>query len=132
MARRFIFLSVALATIFISIIARAGSLALDSAGNLFVGEGHSVIKYAPDGAESIFAEGLNCSLGLTFDPNGNLFVADGAVTATRTNRAILKFATDGTRSTFATGISSAGLACDSAGDLLYRTAIRFLNSRSME
>jgi sugar lactone lactonase YvrE len=98
--------------------AQAGGLTFDPAGNLFVADGHSIIKYTPDGTKSTFAAGLRYSLGLCFDDKGNLFVSDGAVTAATNRRAILKFSPNGTKSTFATGISSLGLACDRSGNLL--------------
>jgi hypothetical protein len=98
--------------------AHAGGLAFDPTGNLFVADGHSIFKYAPDGTKSTFAEGLRYALGLCFDDKGNLFVSDGAVTAATAQRAILKFGSNGTKSIFTPGISSVGLACDRSGNLL--------------
>jgi sugar lactone lactonase YvrE len=106
---------VCLAAILVPAEAGAGGLAFDAAGNLFVADGHSVFKYAPDGTKSTFATGLRYPLGLCFDSEGNLFVSDGAVTDAKS--AILKFTPDGKRSTFATGISSVGMAFDRAGNL---------------
>src|SRR6266536_5564001 len=100
-----------------SISAHAGNLAFDAAGNLFVGDGHSVFKYAPDGTKSTFANGLRMSLGLCFDGKGNLFVSDGAANKTSSQRSILKFAPDGTKSTFVSGVSSFGMAFDRSGNL---------------
>ncbi len=91
------------------------ALALDHSGNLFVADGHSIYKYAPDSTKSTFAEGLKYPLGLSLDGKGNLFVSDGAATDAKSS--ILKFTPDGKRSTFATGISSVGMAFDRSGNL---------------
>src|SRR4030095_11467468 len=104
-----------LGTILVSISANADGLAIDAAGNLFVGDGHSVFKYTPDGTKSTFATGLKYPIGLCFDREGNLFVSDRAVTDAKSS--ILKFTPDGKRSTFATGISSVGMAFDRSGNL---------------
>ena len=98
------------AAMVVPIEARAGALAIDAAGNLFLSDGHSIFKYAPDGTKSTFAAGLN-PLSLTFDGKGNLFVVDDAESS------ILKFTPDGKRSTFATGISPDGMAFDRSGNL---------------
>ena len=107
------------ATCLYSISVRAGGLAFDAAGNLFLADSdkHSVFKYTPDGTKSTFAMGLY-PLGLCFDREGNLFVSDGAATAAKSRRSIVKFTADGKRSTFATGISSVGMAFDRSGNLL--------------
>jgi sugar lactone lactonase YvrE len=104
-----------LGTILVSISANADGLAIDAAGNLFVGDGYSVFKYTPDGTKSTFATGLKYPLGLCLDREGNLFVSDRAVTDAKSS--ILKFTPDGKRSTFATGISSVGMAFDRSGNL---------------
>ena len=92
MNKRFVALIVAgVGTIVVSISARAGALAFDAAGNLFLSEGHSVFKYAPDGTKSTFAAGLT-PLSLSFDGKGNLFVVDDA------EASILKFTPEGKRS----------------------------------
>lgn len=81
MKRIFIGLTVAaLATILVPMSVHANALAFDAAGNLFVADGHSISKYAPDGTKSTFAAGLKYPLGLCFDREGNLSVSDGAVT----------------------------------------------------
>jgi hypothetical protein len=69
---------IALGTTSIPLSACAGNLAFDAAGNLFVGAGHSVFKYTPDGTKSTFATGLKYPLGLCFDDKRNLFVSDDA------------------------------------------------------
>jgi len=112
MNKKFVALTVAsLGTIVVSISAQAGALAFDAAGNLFLSNGHSVFKYAPDGTRSTYAAGLS-PLGLSFDGKGNLFVVDDA------EDSILKFTPDGKRSTFAKGINSDGIAAfDRSGNL---------------
>jgi hypothetical protein len=104
-----------LGTILVSLSANAGELAIDAVGNLFVADGHSISKYAPDGTKSTFATRLKSPLGLSFDGNGNLFVADGAATDAKSS--ILKFTPDGKRSTFATGIRPFGMVFDRSGNL---------------
>jgi sugar lactone lactonase YvrE len=106
---------VGLGTVLVPAETQAGGLAFNAAGNLFVADGHSISKYAPDGPKSTFAAGLKYPLGLCFDPEGNLFISDGAVTDPKSS--ILKFTPNGKRSTFATGISSVGIACDRSGNL---------------
>src|SRR5216117_1668593 len=76
------------AAMVVPIEARAGALAFDAAGNLFLADGHSISKYAPDGTKSTFAAGLS-PLSLSFDGKGNLFVVDES--------SILKFTPDGKR-----------------------------------
>src|SRR6266511_3523666 len=105
-----------LATILVPVSVHASALAFDAAGNLFVPDGHSISKYAPDGTKSTFATGLY-PLDLCFDREGNLFVSDGAATDAKSRRSILKFTPDGKRSTFATGISSVGITFDRSGNL---------------
>src|SRR5436309_7688054 len=100
-----------------SIRPHASNLAFDAAGNLFVGDGHSVFKYTPDGTKSTFATGLRMPLGLCFDGKGNLFVSDGAANTARSQRSILKFGPNGRKSTFVSGISSFGMAFDRSGNL---------------
>ena len=103
------------AAMVVPIEARAGALAIDAAGNLFLSDGHSIFKYAPDGTKSTFAAGLN-PLGLCFDGEGNLFVVDAAVTEAKSS--ILKFTPDGKKSTVAKGISPDGMAFDRSGNLV--------------
>ena len=83
-------------------------LAFDSAGNLFASAADSngngqILKFAPDGTETIFATGLtNNPRGLAFDSLGNLFVAEVPTTTTGD---ILKFPpTGGVGTVFAAGI----------------------------
>ena len=59
MNKKFVALTLAsVGTILVSISAQAGALAIDAAGNLFLSDGHSISKYAPDGTKSTFAAGL--------------------------------------------------------------------------
>ena len=53
-------------------------LAFDTAGNLHAAnyDGHSIVKFTPGGARSIFASGFTDPVGLPFDSAGNLYVAD--------------------------------------------------------
>ena len=59
-------------------------LAFDTAGNLYVSNGTggpthtgSVLKFAPDGVGSMFADtGLDFPFGLAFDRAGNLYVSN--------------------------------------------------------
>src|SRR4051794_15356853 len=69
--------------------ANAGRLVIDAAGNLFVPRGSSILRFAPDGAQSTFATGLKNPAGISFDKGGNLFVTDTE------SRAIYKFSPDG-------------------------------------
>jgi hypothetical protein len=112
--RLFIALTVAgLATMLVSVSARAGGLAFDAADNLFAADKHSVCKYTPDGTKSTFATGLKEPLGLCFDRKGNFFVLDGLAPTS----SILKFTPDGKRTTFATRISFVAMAVDSSNNL---------------
>lgn len=91
--------------------ARANSMIFDSAGNLFVADGHSVSKATVDGTKSTFPTGLKEPLGLSIDSKGNLFISEVA------SNSIYKITPDGKKSTIARGISSYGLAFDRAGNL---------------
>jgi hypothetical protein len=63
MKRLFIALTATdLATIVVPVSVHASALALDAAGNLFMGDGHSVSKYAPDGKKSTFAKGIDAAV----------------------------------------------------------------------
>jgi uncharacterized protein YecT (DUF1311 family)/sugar lactone lactonase YvrE len=88
------------------------ALAFDSAGNLFVAnDPGTIIKFASDGAKSIFVAGVLGAAGLPIDQAGNLFVLDGDF------HSIDKFTSDGRKTTFATGLCNAqGLAVDNAGN----------------
>jgi DNA-binding beta-propeller fold protein YncE len=97
---------------------RPRGMAFDATGNLFLAnpEAGTIMKFTPDGRDSIFASGLSHPFGLVFDKAGNLFVAD--VQSDETSGLILKFSRDGARSTFASGlVHPVGLAFDNAGNL---------------
>jgi len=101
MNKLFVALIVAsLGTILVPAETQAGRLAFDAAGNLFLSDGHSIFKYAPDGAKSTFTAGLRYPLDLCFDREGNLFVSDSG------SNSIYKSTPDETKSTFATGLYS--------------------------
>jgi streptogramin lyase len=89
-----------------------GSLAIDSTGNLFVGDigSGNIYKYTPGGVQSTFASGVGWG-GLTFDSAGNLWATDGS--------SIYKYTPGGVQSTFLSGLgySISGMAVNSAGDL---------------
>jgi hypothetical protein len=118
--RLFIALTVAgPATMLVSVSAHAGGLTVDTAGNLFVADGHSVSKFTVDGTKSTFATEFEEPLGLSFDGKGNLFVTE-VTAADASSHAILKFSTDGTKSIFASTLGfavSSGLACDRSGNV---------------
>jgi hypothetical protein len=112
LSRLFIALTVAgPATMLVSVSAHAGGLTVDTAGNLFVADGHSVSKFTVDGTKSTFASGFEEPLGLSFDGKGNLFVSDVG------SNAIYKLTPEGKKSTFASGVSSVGMAFDRSDNL---------------
>ena len=109
---------------FASGLIQATGVAIDSAGELFVGDiqavvGNGVIyKYTPAGVRSTFASGLAEPTGLAFDNAGNLFVANGE------GHNILEFTNNaGTLSSnvviFASNLPfpTGGLAFNSAGNV---------------
>jgi uncharacterized protein YecT (DUF1311 family)/streptogramin lyase len=102
--------AIGLATMLVSISAHAGRLAFDAAGTLFVADGHSIFKFAPDGEKSTFATGLNAP-DLAFDSKGDLFASDFG------QKSIFKFTPDGKKSTLATGIKVFGMVIDRSDNL---------------
>ncbi len=76
-------------------------LILDQAGNLFGSNytGSAVYKRTPDGAESIFTNGLDSPNGLAFNSAGDLFVVDN------TGNKIYKVTPDGSKTIFVPSIS---------------------------
>jgi sugar lactone lactonase YvrE len=94
----------------------AYGLAFDQSGNLFASDSHgenghlvsAIVKFAPDGSKSTFANTHGYSLA--FDKSGSLFISGEGV--------ILKFAPDGSKSTFAKADASEGLAIDAAGNFI--------------
>lgn len=95
----------------------AEGLAFDRSGNLYVASGNEILKYTPNGAESVFANnGLNVPTGLAFDAAGNLYAANSG------NGTIEKFTIGGGGNLFASGLDDpAGLAFDSEGNLYVAT-----------
>src|SRR5947208_12658736 len=74
------------------------ALAVDKAGNVYVGEtGNTIFKFTPTGAKSDFAEVTRSPRSFAFDGSGNLFVAESF------SGAISKFAPDGAQSVFLAG-----------------------------
>jgi sugar lactone lactonase YvrE len=100
-----------LGTFLAAISAQGGGLAFDESGNLFVADGHSIVKFTPEGTKSAFATGLKNSSSLAFDTKGNLFVSDIG------SQSIYKFAPEGKKSTFVTGIRARAMASDRSGNL---------------
>jgi hypothetical protein len=95
-------------------------LVFDDTGNLYVssdsGPGYSILKFAPDGTVSIFANSsLNGPHGLVFDAAGNLYVANAL------NNTVVKFTPDGAGTVFADRADGLAqpfdLAFDATGNL---------------
>jgi sugar lactone lactonase YvrE len=100
--------------------AQPTGLVFDDSGNLYVSSdnasGYSILKFAPDGTGSIFADsGLSGPHGLVFDTAGNLYVANAK------NNTVVKFTQDGVGTVFADGADGLAkpfdLAFDTAGNL---------------
>lgn len=90
-------------------------IAVNAAGEIFVGDGTVVEKIATDGTVSVFASGFNQPTALAFDSLGNLYVADTG------NNAIRRIAPSALVTTvIEPGVLNAptGLAFDPAGRLL--------------
>ncbi len=92
-----------------------GSLAFDSAGNLYLATGNynDIDKITPGGSVSTFVAGIPDAIGLAFGPAGNLYAIDG-------NGDVNKITPSGSISTFASGFfpyTTAGLTFDGAGNL---------------
>lgn len=74
------------------------TLAIDKAGNVFVGDtGNTIFKFTPGGTKSDFAKVTTSPRGLTFDGSGNLFVVESF------SGAISKFTPNGAESVFLAG-----------------------------
>ncbi len=82
---------------FVTGIVNATGLALDREGNLYVSSRHEGIVYrvTPNGAKSIFTEGMGVATGLAFDADGYLYVGDrsGTIFKIAPDRQIFVFAT---------------------------------------
>jgi sugar lactone lactonase YvrE len=95
----------------VPVSAHADGLTVDAAGNLFVADGHSVLKFTVDGTKTTFATGFEEPLGVSFDSKGNLFVSDVG------SNSIYKLTPEGKKSTFTSGVSSVGMAFDRSDNL---------------
>lgn len=74
------------------------ALAVDKAGNIFVGDtGNTIFKFTPAGIKSDFAKVTTSPRSFTFDGSGNLLVAESF------SGAISKFTPDGAESVFLAG-----------------------------
>jgi hypothetical protein len=51
-------------------------VAVDAAGNVFVGDGGNAVKISPAGTVSVLGSGFNSPRGVAVDAAGNVFVAD--------------------------------------------------------
>ena len=94
------------------------SIAIDGAGDVFVGAGWGdgngyITEIAPGGKQTLFASGLNFPHGLACNSAGDLFVTS------EDSGSILEFTPGGVKSTFATTASGGldGLAFNNAGNL---------------
>jgi len=98
---------VSLGTLLFSISVRAGYLAFDHSGNLFVADedNHSIFKFTPDGKKSTFATGIDAVV-IAFDGAGNLFASEVHYEKGHTVGAIFKFTPEGVKSTFASGLGN--------------------------
>jgi sugar lactone lactonase YvrE len=119
------------------------SIAVDGAGNLFIGELGRVRKVTPDGTITTVAGGglnnptdgapattvqLTNAIGLAVDAAGNLFIADEDLNDDSFNFFIRKVSPDGIISTLppVANCCYANIAADSAGNLLISTGSRIL------
>lgn len=90
-------------------------MAYDGSGNLYVANwsAGTVLRFAPDGRRSVFAEGLRGPAGLAISPAGDIYVASYS------EDLVWRFTPDGARSVFVRGLATpAGLSFDARGRLL--------------
>ncbi len=90
-------------------------MAYDAGGNLYVANwsAGTVLKFAPNGQRSVFAEGLSGPSGLAISPAGDIYVASYS------EDLIWRFTPGGERSVFVAGLATpAGLSFDARGRLL--------------
>jgi sugar lactone lactonase YvrE len=90
-------------------------MAYDAAGHLHVANwsAGTVLRFAPDGARTVFASGLSGPSGLAIGPSGDIFVASYS------EDLVWRFTPGGARSVFVRGLATpAGLSFDRKGRLL--------------
>lgn len=90
-------------------------MAYDAAGHLYVANwsAGTVLRFAPDGARSVFASGLSGPSGLAIGPSGDIFVASYS------QDLVWRFTPGGRQSVFVRGLATpAGLSFDRKGRLL--------------
>jgi hypothetical protein len=101
-------------------------LAFDSAGNLFVGNRSSIMKYDSLGnGSTVTSTGVAGAVSLAFDAANNLFVAN------LNFNNILKITPSGNQSTFASLPNAWGVATDSAGNVYASDTNGFTTSDSI-
>lgn len=90
-------------------------MAYDAAGHLYVANwsAGTVLRFAPDGARSVFASGLSGPSGLAIGSSGDVFVASYS------QDLVWRFTPGGRQSVFVRGLATpAGLSFDRKGRLL--------------
>ena len=90
-------------------------MAYDAGGNLYVANwsAGTVLRFAPDGRRSVFADGLSGPSGLAISPAGDIDVASYS------EDLVWRFTPSGERSVFVRGLATpAGLSFDARGRLL--------------
>ncbi len=90
-------------------------MAYDAGGNLYVAHwsAGTVLRFAPDGRRSVFADGLSGPSGLAISPAGDIYVASYS------EDLVWRFTPSGERSVFVRGLATpAGLSFDARGRLL--------------
>jgi sugar lactone lactonase YvrE len=89
----------------------ASALAVDSAGNLYLGNYGRLLKVTPAGAQTTMGSGLGIPESLAVDSAGNVYAAD-----TQNNR-VVKITPAGTQTTIVTGSFLESVAVDPAGNI---------------
>lgn len=90
-------------------------MAYDASGNLYIANWSdgTVVRFAPDGRRSIFAQGLRGPSGLAISPAGDIYVASYS------EDLVWRFTPEGAQSVFVRGLATpAGLSFDAQGRLL--------------
>jgi len=96
-----------------------GELVFDAAGNLYATEKslNTIVEFAPNGAPSIFATGLDIPVGMAFNSVGDMFVANTANEASGAGF-VSEITPGGQQTTVASGLTGpASVAFDQSGDL---------------